>query len=148
MEKVHFKMSLLVCWGNGGRVNSAWGSKWGLLCGTSGRRKLRMVPCHNFHIYGIWWSKKVGKALKSSFGVAMQAIRRDNFYWKKRGSYYVILLYWNFTVSLTGYCKLFYGILPLFPILLLFYLFCIYWGWQGQKCYLKCPKVYEINTEL
>ena len=52
-----------------------------------------MVPCHNFHIYGIWWSKKVVKALKSSFGVAMQAIRRDNFYWKKRGSYYVILLY-------------------------------------------------------
>ena len=49
---------------------------------------------------------------------------------------------------LTGYwCKRFYRI-PIFPIFLLFYLFCIYWDWQGQKCKLKCPKVYEINSEL
>ena len=62
----------------------------------------------------------------------------------RRGSYYVILLHWNFIVSLTGYCKLSYRMLPLFPILLLFYLFCIYGDLQGQKCHLKCPKVYEI----
>ena len=126
---------------------SAWGSKLGLLCGTSGRRKLCMMPCHSCHIYGIWKSKEVGKALKPLFGVAMQAIRRKNFYGKE-GSYYVMLLYWNFIVSLTGYCKLFYRILPLFPILVLFYLFCMYWDWQDQKCHLKCPKVYEINTEV
>ena len=66
----------------------------------------------------------------------------------KRDSHYVILLYWNFILSLIGYCKLFYRILPLFPILLLFYLFCICWDWQGQKCHLKCPKGYETNTEL
>ena len=35
---------------------------------------------------------EVGKALKSSFGVAMLAIRRDNFYGKKRRSHFVILL--------------------------------------------------------
>ena len=36
----------------------------------------------------------------------------------------------------------------LFPIFLLFYLFCIYWDWQGQKCKLKAPKIYEISSEL
>ena len=51
----------------------------GLLCGTSGRRKLCMVSCHSCHIYGIERSKNVGKTLKPSFGVAMQATRRDNF---------------------------------------------------------------------
>ena len=66
------------------------------------------------------------------------------------GSHYVIVLCWNFIfkiVSLTVYCKRFYKI-PLFTILLLFYLFCIYWEWQDQKCNLKCPKVSEITTEL
>ena len=56
-------------------------------------------------------------------------------------SLYVILLSWNFV---TGYRKRFYRIPP-FPIFLLFHLFCIYWDWQGQKCKLECPKVYEIN---
>ena len=51
-----------------------------------------MVPCGSCRIYGIWRSKEVGKALKSSFGVTMQAIRRDNFYGKE-GSHHVILLY-------------------------------------------------------
>ena len=50
-----------------------------------------MVPCHSCHIYEIWRSKKEGDALKSSFGVAMQATRRDNFY-GKGGFHYVILL--------------------------------------------------------
>ena len=104
----------MVCWGKGGRVSSAWGSKWGLpwglLCGTSGRRKLCMVPCHRCHIYGIWRSKEVGKVLKSSFGVAMQATRRSKFYGNEGFSLCntdVLKLYW----SLTGYCKLFYRIL-------------------------------------
>ena len=35
------------------------------------------------------------------------------------------LPYWKFIVNLTGYCKKLYSI-HLFPILLLFYLFCIY----------------------
>ena len=56
----------------------------------------------------------------------------------------VILSYWNFIVSLTGDCKRFYRI-PLFPIFLLFYLFCIYWDWQGQKCKLKCPMRLSLN---
>ena len=77
---------------------SAWGSKLGLLCGTSGRRKLCMMPCHSCHIYGIWKSKEVGKALKPLFGVAMQAIRRKNFY----GEEGVLLC--NATV-LKLYCK-------------------------------------------
>ena len=38
-------------------MGERWGSKkgtpWGLLCGASGKRKC-MVPCHIFHIYGIW----------------------------------------------------------------------------------------------
>ena len=65
-----------------------------------------------------------------------------------RDSHYIIVLHWNFIVSLTGYCKRFHRIY-LFPIILLFSLFCIYyWEWQGQKCKLMCPKVYEINSEL
>ena len=42
---------------------------------------------------------------------------------------------------LTGYCKRCYRI-TLFLIFLLFYLFCISWQNQGQKCKLKCPKIY------
>ena len=131
-------MSLLVCWGKGGELVQPWGDKWGLpwgsLCGTSGGRKLCMVPCHSCHIYGIWRSKEVRKALKSSFRVAMQAIR-GTISMGKRSFHYVSLLYWNFILSLPGYCKLFYRILTLFLIYMLFYLFCIYWDWQSQKCH-------------
>ena len=42
-----------------------------------------MAPCYSNHIYGIWRSKEVGRALKPSFRVAMQAIRRDNFHGKE-----------------------------------------------------------------
>ena len=65
------------------------------------------------------------KTLKSSFGVAMQATRRDNFYEKEGFSLCN-------TAILKPYCKsywllkLYYRILPLFLVLLLFYLFCIY----------------------
>ena len=48
---------------------------------------------------------------------------------------------------LTGYCKGFYR-MPFFTMFMLFYLFCNYWDWQGQKCKLKYRKVYEINSEL
>ena len=143
-------MSLLVCRENVGRASSAWGSKsgqswgWGLLCGTSGRRKLCMVPCHSY-TYGIWRRKErkeVGKALKQSFGVEMYAIKRRSFYGKKEA---FSLCKTAVLKIFTGYCKLFYRILPLFPILLVLYLFCVYWDWQGQECYLRCPKVCE-NT--
>ena len=82
---------------------------WGLLCGTSGKGILCMVPCHICQIYGIWRSKEVRRTLKSSFGVAMQATRKGTILMGKG---------------------------------------CIGWDWQGQKCKLKCPKVYEINSEL
>ena len=65
----------------------------------------------------------------------------------KGGTHFVILPYLNFNVSRTGYCKKCYRI-ALFPIFLLFCLFCIYWDLQDQKCKLKCPKIYEINSEL
>ena len=47
----------------------------------------------------------------------------------------------------TQYCKNIYRI-PLFSVLVLVYLLCICWDWQDQRCNLKCPKGYEINTEL
>ena len=72
--------------------------------------------------------------------------RAKQFLWGRGFSHYVILLYWNFIVSLTGYCKNFCR-MPLFTILLMPYLFCINWDWQGQECNLKCPKVYEINSK-
>ena len=96
-------------------------------------------PCHTCHIYEIWRSKEVRDPLKSSFGMTMQASTGGRqFELGSEVSHYVILLYWNFIVSLTGYCKRFYRI-PLFPIFLLFYMLCIYWDWQGQKCKLKWP---------
>ena len=61
----------------------------GLICGTSGtsgRKKLCMVPGHSCHIYGIWISKEMGDALKSSFGVAMQARRKGDIFYGKGGS--------------------------------------------------------------
>ena len=122
---------------------SKQGLPWGLLCGTSGRRKLCLMPCHSCHICGIWRSKRWGDALKSSFGVTMQATKGDSFYGERgfsSSNTENLLYYWDW--------KTFYRILRLFPILLLFYLFCIYWEWKSQKCNLKCPKFYEINTEL
>ena len=65
------------------------------------------------------------KTLNLSFRVAMQATRRDNFYGKEGFSLCN-------TAVLKLYCKsywvlkLYYRILPLFTVLLLFYLFCIY----------------------
>ena len=152
MEKVHFQVSLLVVEGELREKVQPRGSKrglsWILLCGTSSKRKLCMVPCHISHIQEILRSKEVRGCFKV-------IIWGDNASYKGQGvilmgkesSRYVRLLYWNFIVSLTGYCKRFYRI-PLFLIFLLFYLFCIYWDWQGQKCKLKCPKVYKIYFEL
>ena len=65
------------------------------------------------------WQRGVRDALKSSIGEAMQAIRWGLVLLGREGSHYGILLYWNFIVSLTGYCEGFYRIL-LFTILLLF----------------------------
>ena len=57
MEKVHFKGLYWYVEGKVGElVQSGGASKEllrGLLCGTSGRRKLCMVPCRSCHIYGI-----------------------------------------------------------------------------------------------
>ena len=57
-----------------------------------------MMPCYSCHIYKVWMSKEVGKALKSSFGVTMQAIRRENFYRKDVFSLCI-------TAALKLYCK-------------------------------------------
>ena len=57
-----------------------------------------MMPCHSCHMYRIWRSIEAGKALNSSFGVAMQAIRRDNLY-EKEGSSLCN------TAALKLYCK-------------------------------------------
>ena len=130
---------------------------WGLLCGTSSMRKVCMVPSHICHIYGIWDLKEQRwrDALKLPFGVAMPATSGggDNFNGEEGGGLPLcnnaaLKLYLLLYISLTGYCKRFYGI-HLFSIFLMFCLFCIYyWDWQGQKCKLKCPKVYEINSKL
>ena len=79
----------------------------------------------------------------------MQATRGKEQFYRGRGeggvplcNTVVLKLY-----CLTGYCKRFYRI-PLFTMFILFYLFCIYWDWQEQKCKLKWRKVYEINSEL
>ena len=66
-----------------------------------------MVPYHISHIYGIWRSKEVVKAVKSLFGVAMQAIRRDNFFGK-------VVFSLCITAVLKLYCKVLLGIVNYF----------------------------------
>ena len=74
-------MFLLVCEAEVGELFQAggmWRLLWGLLCGTSGRMDLCIVPCHSCHIYGIWTSrsKKVWEMLKSyQLGVVMQVTK-------------------------------------------------------------------------
>ena len=152
MEKVHFKRPFLLYlrerWRLSSALESIWGLPWGLLCGTICRSKLCAVPSCSCHIYENWRGKRGKETLKSSFGVAMKATRRDNFYGKEGFSLYK-------TVVLKLYCKsywvlkLYYRILPLFPILLLFYLFCIYTEiGKARSTIYSVPKVYEIITEL
>ena len=79
-----------------------------------------------------WWYKPQGEG--------------DNFNEEGKGlplCNCVVLKLYCFSV----YCKRFYRI-TLFPIFLLWYLFCIYWDWQRQKGNLKYTKVYEITSEL
>ena len=99
-----------------------------MLCGTSGSKKLCMVPCHSCHIYGIWTSrsKKVWGILKSHQlgGCGDASHKRGTLFIEKAGSHFVILLYCEtlLLVLLGIYCKRFDEI-PLFTILLLFYVF-------------------------
>ena len=87
-----------------------------------------MVPCHSCHIYGTWTSrsKKVWGMLKCyPLGRDDDGIHKTGtLYKKKASSHYVILLYCKtlLQVLLGIYCKRFYWI-PLFTILLLFYVF-------------------------
>ena len=104
-------------------MGSKWGLPWDLLYATSGRRKLCIMPCHSFHIYRAWRSKEVRGSHHLGWHCKLQGA--DKFY-GEGGSHHVILLYWNFILSLSGQCKIFYRTLSLFPILLLFYLFCTY----------------------
>ena len=65
----------------------------------------------------------------------------DQFFWGC--CHYVILLFWNFIVSLTRYCKSPYRI-PLFTILLLFNLLCIYWEIKNLVASKLVTLVYPV----
>ena len=82
-----------------------------------------------FFIFMGFGGAELGDALKTSFGLAMQATRGGDeiLMGKRRFS-----LCNTAVLNLTGYCKKFYRIL-LFHIFLQFHLFCIYSGWQGHK---------------
>ena len=103
-----------------------------------------MVPCHSFHIYGIWTgrSKRVWGMVKShQLGVVMQV--RALLIGKTGSHYYNTALLWNFIASLAGVyiVKHFIGYL--------FSLYCCFTclrGWQSRKCNSKCPN--DINTKL
>ena len=120
-----------LCWCVEGEVGelvqpagSKWGLPWGLLCGTSGRRKLSTVSSHSCHIYGIWRSKEVGGHVKVIISGGNASRKGGTIFMGKGGFHHIILMHWNFIVSPTGCCKSIYRIIPLFPTLLLFYLFC------------------------
>ena len=68
-----------------GDKRTTW--KKALPFGISGR-KLCMLPCNWFHIWGIWSSKELGDALQSSFGMTTRARKGDSFYMEGRFSLY------------------------------------------------------------
>ena len=78
-----------------------------------------MVPSHSCHIYGIWTSRR-----SHHLGMAMQVTKGETLFIGKAGYHYVILLYCETLLQvLVGiYCKRFY-LIPLFTMLLLFYMF-------------------------
>ena len=111
-----------------------WGLPWGLLRGTSGRKELCMVPYNSCHIYGIWTSrsKKEWEILKShQLGGWRTSEKGDSFHREGRFSLCNTALLWNFIASLTGYIlialyiytSIYIQYIPLFTILLLFYVF-------------------------
>ena len=112
------------------------GLPWGLLCGTSGRMDLCMVPFHSCHVYGIWTSrsKNVWGMLKSHrLGVAMQ-VKKGGSFIGKTCSHCVMLYCETLLQVLLGiYCKRFYWI-PLSATVVL-----RVWGSQNQKCNSECP---------
>ena len=118
---------LLVCEGKVRELvqpSSTWGLPWGLLCWTSCRKELCMVPCHSSHIDGTWTSrsKKMWGMFKShNWGSWCNSLKGD---FLGRFSLCNTAVLWNFiAIVLLGiYCKRFYQI-PLFTILLLFYVF-------------------------
>ena len=79
----------------------------------------------------------------SSIGGGDACHKRGAFFIGKAGSHYVILLYFETLLhALLGiYCKRFYWI-PLFTILLLFYVFEV---GKAKSATQKCPN--DINTE-
>ena len=80
--------------------------------------------CHRFHIYGIWTSRYGGYLKTSSIGGDDACHESGALFIGKASSHYVTLLYCETLQQLLlgGYCKIFYWI-PLFTILLLFYVF-------------------------
>ena len=55
LQKVQFKICLLLCqWRFGELVFGLEKSEW-----TRGKKKLCMLPCHEYYIYGTWRKKEV-----------------------------------------------------------------------------------------
>ena len=127
-------MSPLVCWGRDEGVSSARRSNRGLPWDFVG-----LVVRGNYVWCLVIFDVFMGFGGAKRWWDAFKSLGLEHFKWG--------LLYWNFIVSLTEYSKRFYR-LPIFPIFLLFHLFCIYWDWQGQKFQLRCPTIHEINFEL
>ena len=140
---------MLVCEGEIGELvqpGGLWGLPWGLLSGTSVRKKLCIVFCHSCHIYEIWtrWSKRCGGCLKV-INCGWRKSQKGDSFQRKAGSHYVILLYCEtlLQVLLGIYCNWFYWIPTSFHYVTV--ILCV-WCWQDQNCNSKCPNY--INIEL
>ena len=89
-----------LCWCPEGEVGELvqpgerkWGLPWGLLCRTSGRRKLYMVPWHSCHNFGIWRNKVVEEGRFKVIIWGGNASHKGGNFYGEGGSYIVILLY-------------------------------------------------------
>ena len=117
-----------------------------LICGTSDRKDLCMVPCHSWHIYGIWnsRSKKVWGILKShQLWVVMQVRKWGTLFTGKTPRHYVILLYCEtlLQILLSINCKRFCWI----PLFTLYY--CCFTCLRLAKPRVQLKVSKSINTE-
>ena len=132
-----------------------WGLHWGLLCGTSDRKDLCMMPCHGCHIFGICTSRS-----KKVWGCLKVINWRWRCQWQKGGSFHreggfslcKTAELWNFIASLTGYIYIYIYIYIYTVKDFIGYLFSLYYccftclRLAKPKFNSKCPN--GINTEL
>ena len=145
MEKVDFGRCLLLCWRRGGELARLGGARecldkevYLVGLGIEGNYVWCFVIVVIF--IGLWGAKEVGEE------IFQETKGLTSFYggWGG-GCHYITLIFWNFSSSLTGYCKSLYRIL--FHYITCFTCFVSIDIWQIKSFY-KCMYYLELLPNL